>query len=88
MIEQSEQSDREQMQQLLTENARALDERIQQAWNGELSTDDERLQLRRLRVLAHLARESRLLARDADLDEMEAEVDLLQEAKALKEGDR
>ncbi|MDZ7746849.1 MAG: hypothetical protein U5K28_10175 [Halobacteriales archaeon] len=79
----SEQSDREQIQQILTANVRALNDRIEEGWDGELPTDDERLQLTRLRTLAHLAREYRLLARDADLDEMEAEVDLLQEATAL-----
>ncbi|KAB7519460.1 hypothetical protein [Halosegnis rubeus] len=87
MTRQPEQSDRKQIQQILTANVRALDDRIEEAWDGDLTTDDERLQLTRLRTLAHLAREYRLLARDADLDEMEAEVDLLQEATALTDGE-
>lgn len=87
MTRQPEQSDRKQIQQILTANVRALDDRIEEAWDGDLTTDDERLQLTRLRTLAHLAREYRLLARDADLDEMEAEVDLLQEATALTNGE-
>lgn len=87
MTRQPEQSDRKQIQQILTANVRALDDRIEEAWDGDLTTDDERLQLTRLRTLAHLAREYRLLARDADLDEMEAEVDLLQEATALMDGE-
>lgn len=87
MTKQPEQSDRKQIQQILTANVRALDDRIEEAWDGDLTTDDERLQLTRLRTLAHLAREYRLLARDADLDEMEAEIDLLQEATALTDGE-
>jgi hypothetical protein len=73
-------TERDEIRSLLADNIRALDERITQARTEGLSTDTEPLQLRRLRTTAQLAREYRLLARDADVDEMEADVDLLQEA--------
>jgi hypothetical protein len=73
-------TERDEIRSLLADNIRALDERITQARTEGLSTDTEPLQLRRLRATAQLAREYRLLARDADVDEMEADVDLLQEA--------
>jgi hypothetical protein len=73
-------TERDEIRSLLADNIRALDERITQARTEGLSTDTEPLQLRRLRTTAQLAREYRLLARDADVNEMEADVDLLQEA--------
>jgi len=87
MVASDEVSEREQIRSILAGNIDRLDERIQTAWNEELSADDERLQLTRLRTLAHLARQYRLLARDEEIDEMEAEVDLLQEAMDLQEGE-
>ena len=75
-------TERDEIRSLLADNIRALDERITQARTEGLSTDTEPLQLRRLRATAQLAREYRLLARDADVDEVEADVDLLREALA------
>jgi hypothetical protein len=73
-------TERGEIRTLLTTNIRALDERIQATWADELDPEVERLQLERLRVLAHLTRQYRLLARDVDLDEMELQVDTLQAA--------
>ncbi|MEF8825334.1 MAG: hypothetical protein V5A27_03190 [Halapricum sp.] len=88
MIEPDDRSERDQIRAVLTDNIQRLDERVQDAWEGDLDADAEPLQLQRLRTLAHLAREFRLLARDEDIDDLEAEVDLLQQAQELKEGER
>jgi len=86
MVVSDEVSEREQIRSILAGNIERLDARVQTAWNEELAADEERLQLTRLRTLGHLARQYRLLVRDEDIDEMEADVDLLQEAMELQEG--
>jgi len=73
-------TERDEIRGLLADNIRALDERIQRTRAEGLSAETEQLQLKRLRTMAQLARQYRLLARDADVDEMEADVDLLREA--------
>lgn len=73
-------TEREEIRGLLADNIRALDERIQRTRAEGLSAETEQLQLKRLRTMAQLTRQYRLLARDADVDELEADVGLLQEA--------
>lgn len=75
-------TERDEIRELLADNIRALDDRITQARAEGLSVETEELQLRRLHTTAQLARQYRLLARDADVDEVEADVDLLREALA------
>lgn len=82
----SEESDREEIRRILTENIKSLDERVEANRSSGLSGQEERMQLKRLRTLAHLARQYRLLARDADVDEMEAELDILKAAVNREEG--
>lgn len=72
--------EREEIRELLADNVQALHERIQRSRAEGLSEETEQLQLRRLRTMAQLARQYRLLAQDADIDEMEADVALLKEA--------
>jgi HAMP domain-containing protein len=88
MAKRSEPGERDEVRTILAANIRALDARIRDARVADLSADAERLQLKRLRTLAQLARQYRLLARDADVDTMEAEVDLLQEAIGRQEDER
>ena len=70
-------NDRQEIRVLLAENIQALDERVQRKRDGEVAPEEEQLQLKRLRTLAQLARQYRLLARDADVDEMETQLELL-----------
>jgi hypothetical protein len=77
--------ERAEIRQILAENIRQLDARIGAARDEEFDATDEKLQLKRLRTLGALSRQYRLLAKDADIDELEAEVDLLQEAAELVE---
>lgn len=80
-------SEREEIRGILADNIRALDDRVQAAREGELSPEDERLQLKRLRALAQLARQYRLLARDPDVDEVEMDADLWRQwLKEAEEG--
>ena len=68
---------RDRILELLEMNIESLNDRIQNEAD-DLDSDDEQLHLKRLRTLAQLASQYRLLARDMDLDEMDAELELLQ----------
>jgi hypothetical protein len=81
-------SERAEIRRILATNIRALDERVQTTRAADMSAADEQLQLKRLRTLAQLARQYRLLARDADVDEMESELGLLKEAMTHTEEPR
>lgn len=72
-------SERDEIRELLAADIRALDRRINEARDEGIPPDDEEIHLKRLRTLAQLARQYRLLARDADVDEMEDEVNALSE---------
>ena len=50
--------------------------------------DAEKLQIRWIRTLGYLAGQYRKLMKDTDIDEMEDELALLQEARAAKEDNR
>lgn len=80
-------TERAAIRELLAINVRPLDGRIEAAREDGLSGEDEALQLKRLRTLAQLARQYRLLARDADLDEMEAQVESLEHVIELSTED-
>jgi hypothetical protein len=71
--------EREEIRGLLAD-IRALNERVQTVRAEGVSPEHEELQLKRLRTLAQLARQYRLLAQDQDLDETESDVDLLRNA--------
>ena len=77
-------SDRAEIRGILATNIRTLNARVEAAQAEELSTAEEELQLKRLRTISQLSRQFRLLARDADVDEMEADIDAL---RAAVEGD-
>lgn len=81
-------SERAEIRGLLATNIRALHRRVERARGTDLSPEQEQLQLDRLRTLGALSRQYRLLARDADLDEMESEVELLKNAQALQKKTR
>lgn len=70
-------SDRDRILELLASNIESLNERIQRQ-PDDLDPEDEQLQLDRLRTLAHLTSQYRLLARDLDIDEMESNLELLE----------
>ena len=76
--DQAPETERELIRQILADNVQALDDRIQANREAELSADAEQLQLKRLRTLAHLAQQYRLLARDADVDEMDTKLNALE----------
>lgn len=73
-------TEREVIRTILADNVQALDERIQAQRSAEMSPEAERLHLKRLRTLAHLARQYRLLARDDDVDAMETKLEALDSA--------
>lgn len=70
-------TDREEIETLLVKTIRSLHARIQAEADTSLEPDAERLQLERIRTLAHVTSQYRLLVQDADVDEMDAELDLL-----------
>ena len=82
----SAQSDREEIQSILLNRIRGLNEAIEAA--EPASYDDEHLQLRRHRELSTLAQKYRLFIKDSDLDEMQDELALLQEVTDVTEDDR
>ena len=73
-------SNRTEVRTILTKNIQALDARIQATREAGFTTEDEQLQLKRLRTLAQLSRQYRMLARDDDVDEMESQLRLITEA--------
>ncbi|QLG27391.1 hypothetical protein HUG10_07445 [Halorarum halophilum] len=79
-------TEREEIETLLVETIRSLHTRIQAEADTTLDADAERLQLERIRTLAHVTSQYRLLARDADVDEMDAELDLLADVIEWQEG--
>lgn len=81
-------SEREEIRGILAENIRALDGHIETKWDDELEAEAERLQLTRLRTLGLLARQYRMLARDADVDIHEEKIEFLEDALDVREGGR
>jgi hypothetical protein len=73
-------TERDEIRELLADNIRALNDRVERTRTDDLDAETEQRQLQRLRTMAQLARQYRLLARDADVDEMEEDVELLADA--------
>jgi hypothetical protein len=80
--------ERDDIRELLATNIHALDGRIRNQ-RAKLPNDDtEQLQLQRLRTIAQLAREYRLLARDADVESMQAEIDEIEASLRYTEAEQ
>ena len=80
------QTERDEIKAILATRIRALDATIEAA---DPATDDEaHLNLRRIRELGHLAGQYRKLMKDTDIDELEDDLALLQEATDVMEDDR
>ncbi len=81
-------TERTEIRSLLVKQIQTLADRVDGQWNEELESDAEELQLERLRTLGQLTREYRLLAKDDDIDEMEAEVETLADVLGTGGGGR
>ncbi|WP_115864080.1 hypothetical protein [Halorussus litoreus] len=78
------QTEREQVLSILADQIRSLDDRID---DYEIeNSDDERMLIRWTRALGYLSGQYRKLMKDEDIDEMEADLDLVKAAQEV--GDR
>ncbi|WP_336361922.1 hypothetical protein [Halalkalicoccus salilacus] len=79
-------TDREEVLSILKDAIHDVRDRTEER---EIETpDDERMLIKWYRTLATLSGQYRMLQRDTDIDEMEAELELLQQASDLEEEGR
>lgn len=78
-----DQSTREEILALLKEGMDEVSAAV--AATDPTTTEEEKLQLRRYHELGYLANQYRKLQRDTDLDEMEEELALIEQAREVKD---
>jgi hypothetical protein len=79
--ETAEQSEREEIRTILAKRIRMIDAHLEEM---ELeSPEDQKLAIKWTRTLGSLSGQHRLLTKDADIDEMQDELELLQRAKEV-----
>ncbi|MDG5761825.1 hypothetical protein QA600_21105 [Natronococcus sp. A-GB1] len=80
--EDADRSDREEIQQILSQNIQFIHNHLEEMDLD--STDDQELAIKWMRTLGTLSGQYRLLMKDADIDEMQDELELLQDARKVK----
>ena len=80
------QTERDEIQTILTDQIRALNATIEDA--DPDSIDEQHLHLRRIRELGHLAGQYRKLLKDTDIDELQDDMELLKETRDVVEDRR